>query len=176
MSRCASKEVSVQALVVRARIHRRAITVAVLALLLIGVAFEVGARAVRPDDAMELIEHSLDRTHIIYDGAIHDTGVVQSAYTALMSTPVPISIVSDQRGYHSTLLLDPILAHRYIIRFLWHGLPVAVATHDADYGIATFFSCSAVGQVDRSVSSGGVTNPRPFLNRTVIALYPSGAR
>lgn len=157
-------------LATHARNRRRALAAAILASLLIGLAFEVGVRVIQPD-SMELIEYSFfDRSSVVYDHVVDNASAAQRAYAAITTTLVPIS--TDRRGCNSTSTLDPVFAHRYVIRFLWHGLPIAVATHDSDYGDAAFFSCSAVGQIDWSVSSGGVANPRPFLNRDVTGLFP----
>lgn len=60
-----------------------------------------------------------------------------------------------------------------VLRFLWHGLPVAVVTHypirDNPY---QFWTCQN-NLTEWQVSAGGIANPRPYLNDAAVYLFPT---
>ncbi len=150
------------------RLHwRRLLAVSlVLALLLV---FEVGVRLLAPD-AVEIQVTDSTGAHVLYDQTTTNATVAQADYRAITATPGRLSFAQPSCPGH--MALDLPAANQATVRFLWHGLPIAVAVHSGQPDTLTaWLTCSVPGvwyQWAWYMSSGGLPTPWPFINQSIV--------
>ncbi|HEX8731692.1 MAG TPA: hypothetical protein VF725_06485 [Ktedonobacterales bacterium] len=157
--------------------------VAVVVVLLALV--EIGVRTVTPD-AMEIMAFSGSESHaLLYDHLDTNAAEANAAYRALThaeadwvdasaftppSTPGHRPLVTCQQYGLSDQFAKR--SEQLVFRFLWHGIPIAVATHypiqDNPY---LFWTCQ-LNMTEWQISAGGVANPRPYVNDTMLTYFP----
>jgi hypothetical protein len=168
----------------RAR-HRLISRVAVVVVIIL-VGLEIGIRIVTPD-AMEVTAYNNSGWgHVLlYDHLDTNAAEANATYHALTHTAADWVDVSHFKtpntpGYSPVETcqqygLSEQFAKRseqLVFRFLWHGIPIAVATHyplqDNPY---LFWTCQ-LNMTEWQISAGGVANPRPYVNDTMLTYFP----
>lgn len=167
------------------RAHRRLVAILTLLSVVVLAAFEIGVRVVSPD-TMEAIEYGSpaygeSANAVTSRYVITDPAQIAMTYQALTQTSADWATQFDTSAIPPTLqtcqqrVLSRDLTtrtHLLIIRFLWHDHPVAVFTHypiqDNPYWLWT---CQG-NMTEWQMSAGGIINPRPYVDDSVLSLFP----
>lgn len=147
-------------------------------------AFEIGVRVATPD-TMEAIEYGSPgygepANAVISRYVITDPAQIAATYQALTHTPADWATHIDQgptSGLHTcrqwTLSFDSgTRAHLLVVRFLWRDHPVAVFTHYPIQDNPYWFWTCQHNMTEWQASAGGIINPRPYVNDSVLTLFP----
>jgi hypothetical protein len=145
------------------RMRRRILAAIVIASALLIGTVEISVRVVLPE-AVEVQVYTEMGNQLIGDQTINNPVVSQGLYRDI--TAYPQTYISPMDSLHcSGGPLDDPTGHIYVLRFLWHGIPIAVVTHRIDNTnswLSPFYSCGQ--KVRWWVSSGGIANPFPYIN------------
>jgi hypothetical protein len=157
--------------------HRRLAVSATLVVIVLSVALEVGVRIITPD-AMEIVEYSyVVPHHVVYDQMVANPVEAIDTYHSLTRTAAAWNTFNPQyggfeycEGSHLLTSLPDTSNQPLVLRFLWHGIPIAVASHaPASNGSGGLWAC---GPDEWQVSAGGVPNPRPYFNDDAFQWFP----